>query len=427
MWIKSKFIYLVILVLLVVPLYPKFPLVGVSGTFVAIRLEDILIAVTVIIWAVVHFRDWRQVVGQPVTRAILLYWAVGAVAIFGAIFVTKTADWQQGLLHYFRRIEYMSLFMVAYSALETKVHLALVTKVLVVVAAIVALYGIGQLLLNFPVISTNNSEFSKGLALTLGPGARINSTFAGHYDLAAYSLFPILLIVGLATLPGRNKLVLGVIGALTYWAMLLSASRVTFAAVVLTVSLFLWYLRKKTWLLAWLVIAAASIWLSPQLAGRYKELIVNQFLTFASPVSAQVDTVVPDALKAPAQPEDRSFNIRLKVEWPRAIRSMLHNPIVGTGYSSVGLAVDNDYLRSLAETGILGTLALVLVFGRVFKALWVKNNSQTTLSFIFSQAVMWGLVGLLVNAVFIDVFEASKVAIITWTLLGLATRAKSIA
>ncbi len=423
---RNKLIYLVALILLVVPLYPKFPLVGVSGTFVAVRLEDILIAVVVAIWGIANIKSWRQITGEPINRAILLYWAAGAVATFGAIFVTKTADMQQGVLHLLRRVEYMSLFVVASSVLQTKEQLAWLAKVLVMVAAIVACYGVGQLLLNFPVISTNNSEFSKGLALTLGPGARINSTFAGHYDLAAYSLFPILLLVGLLTLPGKNKLALIGVGALTYWAMLLSASRATFAAVIITVSLFLWQLRKKTWLAVWIIIVAASVWLSPQLVGRYKELIVNQLLTTVSPVSAQVDTEVADALKPPAQPEDRSFNIRLKVEWPRALRAIVKNPVIGTGFSSVGLAVDNDYLRSLAETGILGTAALVLVFIRVFQSLLAKSKASG-LPQIFAQAVMWGVVGLLINAVFIDVFEASKVAIMTWTLLGLAIRAKSLA
>lgn len=43
----------------------------------------------------------------------------------------------------------------------------------------------------------------------------------------------------------------------------------------------------------------------------------------------------------------------------------------------------------------------------------------------FVVAVTIGLLGLLFNALFIDVFEASKIAIITWTLLGLAEKAKT--
>ncbi len=412
-------LYLIVLVLIFVPLYPKFPLVGVSGTFVAIRLEDILIAAVVGYWLVINLTSLKQQIwGRPINRSIIWYWIVGIVSVFSAIFVTKTVTVNLSILHWLRRIEYMSLFIVAVSALKTQEQLNFITKVIVVVASVVALYGIGQLLLNFPVISTNNSEFSKGLALTLGPGARINSTFAGHYDLAAYCLFPLLLMVGLLALPGRGKLVLVGVGALTYWAMLLSASRITFAAFFISASLFMWWLGKRSWLVAWIFIAAASIWLSPQLVGRYRELIPKVF--------AAVDEQTPDALKPPAQPEDRSLNIRLHAEWPKSLRALAKSPILGTGFSSVGLAVDNDYLRSLAETGILGTVAFGLVFLRLFRQLQPGRRPANNLAEVFSLSVTCGLVGLLINAVFIDVLEASKVAIVSWTLLGLATRAKSL-
>lgn len=44
----------------------------------------------------------------------------------------------------------------------------------------------------------------------------------------------------------------------------------------------------------------------------------------------------------------------------------------------------------------------------------------------FIVSVTLGLVGLLLNALFIDVFEASKVAVVSWTLLGLAEKSKSL-
>ncbi|MDO8487924.1 MAG: O-antigen ligase family protein [bacterium] len=424
----DKLIYLLVIILLVVPLYPKFPLIGVAGTFVAIRLEDIVIAVVVGLWLATNLTKWKQVIwGQPINRAIIFYWLAGAVSIFAAVLVTKSADLNQGLLHLFRRVEYMSLFMVAYSALAKKEHLDWILRTLLIIALIVAVYGIGQLLLDWPVISTNNSEFSKGLALSLGPGARINSTFAGHYDLAAFSLFPLLVVIGmLAVKDIKGKLVVVGVGALSYWAMLLSASRVTFAAFFAASGLLLWRIGKKSWLIVWLVVALTSFWLSPSLVGRYRDLIVNQLFTWAPSVQAQADAEIPDALQPPAQPEDRSLNIRLRVEWPRAVRSVIKNPILGTGFSSVGLAVDNDYLRSMAEVGLLGTAALVLVFGRVFKALWSTGKIKMELGQIFPLAVACALIGLLINALFIDVLEASKVAIMTWTLLGLAVKTREI-
>jgi len=103
--------------------------------------------------------------------------------------------------------------------------------------------------------------------------------------------------------------------------------------------------------------------------------------------------------------EDRSTSIRLNVEWPRAVRALAKNPLLGTGYSSITLATDNDFLRALGETGLLGLLSFLLIFLR--------------LELAFFSGVFASLPGLFVNAFFIDIFEASKFAIIFWLFMGI--------
>ena len=408
--------YLLPLILIFVVLYPKFPLLGVSGTFVAVRLEDFIVAAAIIFWAISALRQKYL----PVHRSILLYLITGFVSIFSAIFITKTAGLNLGVLHALRRVEYMAMFAVCFHFLQNKNQLHFLIRTFLAISLMVSLFGLGQQFLSWPVISTTNSEFAKGLALTLGEGARINSTFAGHYDLAAFSIFPLLLVISLLTLPQiRHKWLLIGIGSLAYWTMLLSASRVTFAAFFVTAALFLLLIRRKLWLIPLIILAIFSILASPQLLGRYRELLINH-------VRAAADEEVPDALKPPDIPEDRSFNIRLKAEWPRALRAFYQNPLLGTGFSSVGLAVDNDYLRILAETGILGLFAFGLILLRLFKTSLPYFRAPKSPTDAFIVATTLGLVGLLLNAVFIDVFEASKVAIISWTLLGAAEKAKML-
>ncbi len=426
--LKNKSVYFIAALLIVVILYPKFPLVAVAGSFVAVRLEDFVLAAVGIIWAVWRLRSVKSLVKLPLHRTIILYLAIGAVAAFAGIFLTKTATLNQGLLHTFRRVEYFLTFFIAYDFLHTKEQLSFLTKTLLIISCSVALYGLGQQYFQFPIITTTNSEFSKGLALTLGPGTRINSTFAGHYDLAAFSVFPLLLCIGLLTLPIRHKWLIILIGLFVYWAMLLSASRVTFAALILTASGLVWVLNKKSWLLILGALAVIGIISVPQLAGRYRELIMNH-LTFVQPVLAQeeskaVDLTIPDAMKPSAKPEDRSLNIRLQAEWPRALRSFEKNPLLGTGYSSIGLAVDNDYLRILAETGILGLAAFTLILLRFFKTSLAFLSKPKDISSVFVICISFGLISVLINALFIDVFEASKIAIILWLLLGMAEKTK---
>lgn len=407
--------YLLALILFFVALYPKFPLLGVSGTFVAVRLEDFVVAAAIIYWAVTAALRQKY---PPVHRAILFYLMTGLVSVFSAVFVTKTAGLNLGFLHALRRVEYMAMFAVGFHVLQNRNQLHFLIRCFLLISLIVSIFGLGQQFLGWPVISTTNSEFSKGLALTLGAGARINSTFAGHYDLAAFSIFPLLLVIALLTLPQvRHKWLLIGIGSLTYWTMLLSASRVTFAAFYITTAFFMLLIRKKIWLVPLVLLGIFSLLASPQLLGRYRELLINH-------VRAAADEEIPDALKPPAIPEDRSFNIRLKAEWPRALRAFYQNPLLGTGFSSVGLAVDNDYLRILAETGIFGLAAFGLILIRIFKTSLPYFRAPETPTGAFIVAVTLGLVSLLLNALFIDVFEASKIAIIAWTLLGAAEKAK---
>lgn len=419
--------FLIPALILFIPLYPKFPLVFVTGTFVSVRLEDILVAVSAAFTVWIYFRQKLFPAVPLLGRSIILYLIIAFCAVFSGIFLTKTAALGLGLLHAFRRVEYMSLFFTGYFLMKKVSNLGYYIRLILLVSLFIALYGLGQQFLQFPVITTTNSEFSKGLALSLGTGARINSTFAGHYDFAAFLLFPLLLCLALLSV-SRPKWPVIITGALSYWVLLLSASRITFASFFISAALLLVIIRKKLWLVPLCIITFLGVMLSPQLRGRYGELFVNHFnLSLIPRVSAQGLSrdvnAVPDALKPPAEPEDRSFNIRLKAEWPKALRAFYLNPFFGSGFSSIGLAADNDYLRTLAETGILGLLAFLLIFTRFFKTVSSRllhySPGPENAFIVF---VVCAVFGLLLNALFIDIFAASKIAIITWLFIGLAVK-----
>lgn len=434
--------HLIPLLLIFIPLYPKFPLFGLSETFVSIRIEDLLVAAVVFIYLVGLVRNRFRKLKEPMARSILLYWFVGFTAAFAGIFLTKSATLNLGILHALRRVEYMSLFLVAYDWLADSHQLRYYIRTIILVGVLVAVYGLGQQFLHFPVISTTNSEFAKGLALTLGPGARINSTFAGHYDLAAFCMLPLLLITSLLPF-SRHRLLLLISGGLIYWTMLLSASRITFASFVISTSLLLVLIHKKIWLIPLVVVTIFGFLASPQLRGRYLDLLTKQFkITMVSPVSASAEVsedqslpatpeskavdVTPDALKTPAVAEDRSFNIRWQVEWPRAVRAFVKNPLVGSGFSSIGLAVDNEYLRFLAETGALGLLAFALIMFRYFKTtLPYIFHYRENLNSAFILSASCFLVSLLLGGLFIDVFAASKIAMMLWSIIGLSEKTKT--
>lgn len=117
---------------------------------------------------------------------------------------------------------------------------------------------------------------------------------------------------------------------------------------------------------------------------------------------------------------DLSFTTRFQGEWPKAISLFKENILFGSGYSSTGLAVDNNYLRILGEVGLMGFLsyfAILLSAVLYIKKVLPQVNNPIIKSFAFG--FLAGLFGLSMNAVFIDVFEASKIAFVLWLLVGI--------
>lgn len=136
--------------------------------------------------------------------------------------------------------------------------------------------------------------------------------------------------------------------------------------------------------------------------------------------SAEVLMIHGNFLIKRAAAYDLSFTTRFQGEWPRAIEAFKKNVFLGSGFSSVSLAVDNNYLRILGEIGLLGFVSFLTIFlitGIYIKRVLPEVDSPIVKSFILGFAA--GVVGLAFNAIFIDVFEASKVAFMLWLLAGI--------
>ena len=117
---------------------------------------------------------------------------------------------------------------------------------------------------------------------------------------------------------------------------------------------------------------------------------------------------------------DISITTRFQGQWPKAVEAFKRNFFLGSGYSTLSVAADGDYHRMLGETGIIGAIAFLGIFAAAFHLFSKYINTLSPLEHAFVIGLFAGIVGLLVNAVLIDVFEASKVAYTLWALLGVA-------
>ena len=468
-----------------IPLYPKLPLFDVQNTWVYIRLEDLFVTFLIGIFFLQLIRK-KATFKSPLSPPIFIYWLIGGISLGFSILVLSPhlANFfpKVAILHFLRRIEYMMLFFIAFSAIKTRKDAYHCLAFFILGVFGVVIYGFGQKFLGFPAFLTMNEEFAKGTPLYLPSGARATSTFAGHYDLSAYlilvlSLFSSL-IFGLKA--KWEKLGLFLIGLGSYFLLLFTASRISFAAYLIIISLVL-FLQRRRWLI--IPVVLISLFLMKESPGalerfsktfRVEQVVydvntgkaigtLEELMVDLNPVkkqqenlplgsgflevpllekegsssalkeirivtlktasrAAQLATVSGEFLVKRAIVYDISFTTRFQGGWPRAIKAFKRNIFLGSGFSSIDLATDNDYLRLLGETGILGFSSFLLI---LFTALLIARQSLRKIDNSFARSVVigisGGIIGLSLNALLIDVFEASKVAYILWIMTGIMT------
>lgn len=459
----NKYIFWVLVFLVVfIPLYPKFPFANIPGTYVAIRLEDLIIGITFLFWLILNFGKLKSYLQKTIFRAILLFWVIGGLSLLSAVLISHSVQPHLGLLHWIRRMEYMSLFIVAATSIQSVKQVKFLVWTFLITTIAVVLYGFGQIWLDFPVVSTTNKEFSKGLVLYLTQGARVSSTFAGHYDLAIFLSMALMVVAGLFFYYKGLLKKIGFlsIGAGSFVLLGLTAARVSFVAAFLGLAAVFW-LNKKRWFLVGLVFLGLVVLAAvPNLRHRLVATVTVNLMggggakynpppgttTVYTPIKhipessraeflKKINESTPSATEsgaiahdtAPGEPINttelgvyRSFGIRMNVEWPRALNAFYKNPLLGTGYSSLTLATDNDILRSLGEVGILGTLALGLVFLILVKEMANFRKESHGFENLFILGLLGSIFVFFATALFIDVLEASKIAEIFWLMLGVS-------
>jgi hypothetical protein len=501
--------------LVFIPLYPKWPLADVlPGYIVRLRLEDILIGGVLFIWLVQVLRKKVSPKDNPLTLPILIYLGIGLLSSFSALFISKTIPLERIhvaklFLHWTRRVEYMSLAFIFFSATKTSRQIKRLVTILGLVVIVTALYGLGQKYFQWPVYSTMNREFAKGWRLVLTEHARVPSTFAGHYDFAAFSVIVLAVFAGILSQAKKAKISKKyiIVFLAAFLSLLLTASRTSFIAYLVAITVVIIGLSfhhnitwaAKRWLglmtlsiigmllfgdlsqrfahffkidqlkdyIAYKIIKkdrlkeTAPVKLSEDLALVYTETdqppIPVESLELPPDVFENIPVAFPEAtLSAGAGPEvaslagkPRTYSpaaftfglssaIRFDALWPRAIKGFLKNPILGSGYSSLtksqftefteAESTDNDFLRALGETGILGFISFFGILGFALFSIWKKRNTIRD-PFIFALAVGIGgaIVGMIVNGLYIDVFEASKVAYTFWAMMGILFASLKIA
>src|SRR3989344_5012502 len=112
-----------IFLLFFIPLYPKMPILDIKNTWVYIRAEDFIMVLVFIVWGFL-FIFKKVSLKTPLTLPILLFWVIGGISLLHGVLVIfpmiANVFSNVAFLSFLRRIEYMSLFFVAFYSIKNK-------------------------------------------------------------------------------------------------------------------------------------------------------------------------------------------------------------------------------------------------------------------------------------------------------------------
>lgn len=481
-WIDDNIVKtLAVIFIYLIPLYPKFPLVGFNDTYIAVRVEDFFM----VIFVVTFFVQWLRkkiTLNTPLMYLFIAYWVAQFLSVIVGFYFEKEFTFQYlGFLHAARRVEYMVIFFMIASLIKTKDDFYFYLKHVLIAALIVLIYGLGQKFIGLPAVSTMNKEFAKGMVLFLRAADRVSSTFAGHYDLAAYIVFLIPIMLGYHMNKKQHWAFIAYILAVAI--LMLTASRSSFGAYLIATVLFLIFTRRFGYLIVVAVITTIFLFTFDSLSQRFADtfrlrqvfvnentgevLVTNDLTTGELPSGTAIATAEGQTISTEEQKEEQerlrkqildeikrdaeakgkelteeqiavelerlvsgfkpvvsytsdiSFSNRLLVSWPRSVMSFQKNVMFGTGPSSLGEATDGSFFRWIGESGLLGTTLLLSIFSALVIMVWTAARKLAREESALFYGFIFGLFGLAINGTYIDVFEASKVAFTLWLVAGI--------
>ena len=507
-WLKANFLFALSTFLIAfIPLFPKVPLFDIlPGYIVRVRAEDFLVIFTALVWlkeALFTKNSEKNKFNWNTSYfwLIVAYALVGLTSIILATVLLQTIPAQllhigKSSLHFFRYMEYFALFFFLYSSVKTKQHIKIILVTLVITVIGIIGYGYGQQYLHFPLYSTMNREYSKGVTLYLQDNARPQSTFAGHYDLGAYLVIVLPLIfafsLNLSRILATNlsiikkrafQLILHLTHLFGAWMLISSGSKTALVAYLMGILIVLFFnLRKMSSFkqqLKWGGIALVSLIICLSLAltffGQATEsalISIAQKNSTANKIISKIPglNIQPDT-SDPTRPDDLygeghefitktvtdeqgnktqvvvaqksiwsenalkygiSMGIRLDTLWPQAINGLINNPLFGNGYATLNKlengqyveadSTDNNFLRTLGETGILGFITFYGFIIYILTIVYKNSKNSDPLIATLNIGLTGSIIGLLINAGYIDVFASSKVAYTFWAFVGIGAK-----
>jgi len=396
--------------ILFIALMPKVAVAVVPGNTTPLRIDDLVIALVIGVWIVrrlfVTMVDDRDVPPSPATFFLLTWWGtVAACTLVGIAALTTTP--LTGLLHVGRLVEYGLLYYLFYSSIGSDELPQFVEVVRTALLLVVAIW-IGQHWTHAPVNGPPT------------PWVTLYPTFSATYDFGGFVMLTTVLLYAVwATGASRSAATTVALVAGAFMTVN-SESRASLLGLALVVAIDV-ALRARWWALIPIGLAAAA---APYLVRSRK------MLTLVSGVIALATTFKLDVIRQ-AFATDPSLALRMR-NWSEAIDHWRARPFVGDGLGGylaytrqydLPASPDGWYVRVLADTGVLGLVAFLLLIAALCWTLFGRARREADRmrrAIVYAAAL--AVVAASVSAVLVDTFVSYKIMGMFWTIVACGTR-----
>jgi O-antigen ligase len=380
--------------LLLVAVNLNFFRLGESALNADVLLSSLLVWVLLIRLAL----KGRSIGSSPVEKAYLVYLAFTLVSVILSISPA------QSVKRWGRDLEYLILFtLLTHEALSTR-HRDLLLKAIVWSSVLPCLAGYLGLYLGIPALLGNEAPIGGGESVP-----RISGTAAHPVTLSLY-----LAVVGtltLALLLDGSLMRLRLLIPLFIFQLVslyFTYGRTGWAVFVICAIAYFWFTGRRKVLLLALPFVAVALW-----------KFVPSFFERWDPVLASTD--------------ENSLLWRIGL-WIHAFGVFLARPIFGSGPGTFlehvaylkGYTSHQTWIGRLVESGILGTLALLVLLLVLGRALWTRRREVGAGKNLVLEATLAVWVGLMVSSLVADAFGIPSVILYFWVLAALSLRSRGL-
>jgi len=399
------------LLILIIVLLPKINILEIPGTYIGVRAEDFALLLIAFFGALYALLKGKLLVVPKIAIPMAIFLAAAFISLIAGIYNGTIVDASLGILFFLRKIEYFVPFFLAYWMFKKK-NVSYIGRMLLLTLFLTAMIGVLQKLQLM-------GGFYLG-ALVPVVSDRIFSTFSGPYEYSLYLALAFSYFVVEYFREEKNKLPLLVLLGAIFYFILLTAARITVVAVVISSTLTAVLDKKIKALLPLLAVMLliALIFMPFTAKSRFQALFEGGTL----PALSQIES------GAAVHSEEYGGGIDVSavsryIKWLNIFQGFSLHPLLGSGPSAFGEAVDGNYVRVLGEGGIFGVLAFAwLMYNLFLMSYKYYRQAKDKLTGKYSLFMLTVLSALLVSALFVDTFEASKIAMLFWLLTGVQCR-----